>query len=587
MLSLIEVEQRFEPVLRHLLQDTYLVDGLGEAIGLMQTMPRRATLVTAEGDVLTPSGAITGGGTGAETRGVLGRGAEIESLEASLGELEARAAEGERNCETLARQLDEQVRRRDDLIHKLDEVRAGRARVTVEADRLIREGERLAQAVGQLTSEREGLDARREDYEAQRRQSAETAARLAAETERIEQAVAAAESWVVRAQSQHTERAAALADVRVRVAELAKSVEETDREHQRLQRETESVRAEAGRRAQAIDDFRAQCTLLEHDITSNLERSKALADSREEARSGVVESENHRQGLLDESDGIEKSLKTLREQAREAQSEVHRIEIDLRHDEDQLEFFRERILTEYHVALASLTEEEIGADDHEPEARERMIQEIRERLERLGPVNLMAIEEYEALKERHEFLAAQDADLRAARESLTNVIERIDKTITEMFVQTFTAVAENFKNYFRRVFNGGQARLYLVDENDPLECGIEIEARPPGKRPQTLSLLSGGEQAMTAIALLFSIFKAKPSAFCVLDEVDAPLDDANIGRFVSLVEEFAADTQFVVITHNKQTMAQADALYGVTQQERGISQIVSVRLGDVREGAAA
>jgi chromosome segregation protein len=156
-----------------------------------------------------------------------------------------------------------------------------------------------------------------------------------------------------------------------------------------------------------------------------------------------------------------------------------------------------------------------------------------------------------------------------------------------MFVVTFNAVAENFKNYFRRLFNGGQARLYLTDENEPLECGIEIEARPPGKKPQTLSLLSGGEQAMTAISLLFSIFKAKPSPFCVLDEVDAPLDDANIGRFVSLVEEFTADTQFVVITHNKQTMAQADALYGVTQQERGISQIVSVRFGDVREGAAA
>jgi chromosome segregation protein len=182
---------------------------------------------------------------------------------------------------------------------------------------------------------------------------------------------------------------------------------------------------------------------------------------------------------------------------------------------------------------------------------------------------------------------AQDQDLRKARESLLSVIERIDKTITAMFLETFNAVAENFKNYFRRLFNGGTGRLYLVDENDPLECGIEIEARPPGKKPQSIMLLSGGEQAMTAIALLFGIFKAKPSPFCVLDEVDAPLDDANIGRFVALVEEFTADTQFVVITHNKQTMAQADGLYGVTQQERGVSQIVSVRFGDVREGSHA
>ena len=269
---------------------------------------------------------------------------------------------------------------------------------------------------------------------------------------------------------------------------------------------------------------------------------------------------------------------------REAQNTVHRTEMELRRDEDQLEFFRERILTDYHVALASLTEEEAGADEHDAETREKMIADIRERLERLGPVNLMAIEEHEALVERHAFLVTQDQDLRTARETLLSVIQRIDQTITAMFLETFNAVAENFKNYFRRLFNGGQARLFLTDENDPLECGIEIEAKPPGKKPQSIMLLSGGEQAMTAIALLFGIFKAKPSPFCVLDEVDAPLDDANIGRFVAMVDEFAADTQFVVITHNKQTMAQANGMYGVTQQERGVSQIVSVRFGEERKG---
>ncbi len=246
-----------------------------------------------------------------------------------------------------------------------------------------------------------------------------------------------------------------------------------------------------------------------------------------------------------------------------------------------------RFLSDYGVELAALTDEDAGSDEYDDKERNRIINETRERLERIGTVNLMAIEEYEALTERHEFLVAQNQDLQAARDTLLGVVDRIDGTITEMFLETFNAVAENFRDYFRRLFNGGQARIYLVDEDDPLESGIQIEARPPGKKPQSISLLSGGEQALTAIALLFGIFKAKPSPFCVLDEVDAPLDDANIGRFVELVDEFSANTQFVIITHNTQTMARAGALYGVTQHYRGVSKMVSVSFDEARVNESA
>jgi len=165
------------------------------------------------------------------------------------------------------------------------------------------------------------------------------------------------------------------------------------------------------------------------------------------------------------------------------------------------------------------------------------------------------------------------------------VVKRIDQTTEEMFLQTFKQISENFQHYFRRLFNGGQARLFLLDDNTPLDCGIEIEARPPGKKPQTISLLSGGEQALTAIALLFSIFAAKPSPFCVLDEVDAPLDDVNVGRFLNIVDEFTEHSQFIMITHNKQTMAHANAIFGVTQQEAGVSQLVSVHLEEAEKVA--
>ncbi|MDQ1255629.1 MAG: chromosome segregation protein, partial [Candidatus Hydrogenedentes bacterium] len=267
--------------------------------------------------------------------------------------------------------------------------------------------------------------------------------------------------------------------------------------------------------------------------------------------------------------------------------EVHKYEMELRHAEDQIEFFGERILTEYHVGLASLKAEDVGTDEYDEETREGLVIEYRDKIERMGQVNMMAIEEFEALEKRNEFLVTQHDDLVTARDTLLGVVARIDTTIKAMFLDTFQKVSDHFRNYFRQLFNGGQARIYLLDEDDPLESGIEIEARPPGKKPQTIHLLSGGEQAMTAIALLFSVFKAKPSPFCVLDEVDAPLDDANIGRFLNMVEEFVADSQFIVIKHSKQTMANADVLYGVTMQERGVSQLVSVKFDQAKNSHTA
>ena len=313
-------------------------------------------------------------------------------------------------------------------------------------------------------------------------------------------------------------------------------------------------------------------------MRAHIERSKALSEAREEAARGTIEAQNRLQELLDESEAIEKELKLLREQARAAQSEVHRTELNLRQNEDRIGFFQERILSEYAIALSALNEEQIGADEYDDETRAQLVADLRAKLQRMGEVNLMAIEEYEELEQRHAFLQTQAQDLHQARETLLGVIARSDEKIRTMFLDTFSTVAENFSSFFRRLFHGGQARVYLLDEDDPLECGIEIEARPPGKKPTSISLLSGGESALTAVALLFSIFRAKPSPFCVLDEVDAPLDDANIGRFLSIVEEFTGQSQFVIITHNKQTMTRADVLYGVTMQERGVSQLVGVKL---------
>jgi chromosome segregation protein len=206
------------------------------------------------------------------------------------------------------------------------------------------------------------------------------------------------------------------------------------------------------------------------------------------------------------------------------------------------------------------------------------VAELRQRLEGIGPVNLDAIQEFEELEERHKFLDTQYNDLVKSKEELLGVIAKINDTTKEMFIETFNKVKTNFQNNFCELF-GAQAKADLMlEEGDPLESGIEIIAKPPGKKLQTITLLSGGERSMTAVALLFSIYQVKPSPFCVLDELDAPLDESNITRFLKMLENFVGNSQFIIVTHNKRTMSRADVIYGVTMQEFGVSKPVGVRM---------
>ena len=213
----------------------------------------------------------------------------------------------------------------------------------------------------------------------------------------------------------------------------------------------------------------------------------------------------------------------------------------------------------------------------------QQVEALQARLEEIGPVNLVAIEEYEETEQRYQFLSKQYDDLVQAKAQLLEAINRINAQTREMFKETFEKVRESFRAMFTEVFGGGKADLVLMDENDLLESGIEIVARPPGKQLQTISLLSGGEQTMTAVALLFSIYQVKPSPFCVLDELDAPLDESNINRFIRVLQRFLAHSQFIIITHNKRTIGMADVLYGITMQEHGVSKIVSVKFHKANE----
>ncbi len=235
---------------------------------------------------------------------------------------------------------------------------------------------------------------------------------------------------------------------------------------------------------------------------------------------------------------------------------------------------KERMLEAYKIDLESV---ENIAQDIDADMLSQEIERLKEKLDSYGTVNLVAIEEYDELKKRYDFLIHQQTDLLTAKESLHQAILKINRITKQMFLETFEKVREEFRNYFRLLFNGGDAQVFLIDEQDPLESGIEIICRPPGKKLQNVLLLSGGEKSLSAIALIFAIFKVKPSPFCILDEIDAALDEANVDRFSRILQEFAKTSQFIVITHNKKTIINANVMYGITMQESGVSKIVSVK----------
>ena len=279
-----------------------------------------------------------------------------------------------------------------------------------------------------------------------------------------------------------------------------------------------------------------------------------------------------------ELEGREQGLKERRRERDVLRDALNELEVARARTGSDLD----HVARECHQAVGQTAAEAAATLTDEDEAQELEVlatrmEELRGKMERMGAVNVLAVEQAQELEERHTFLTAQRQDLLDSIAELEQAIRKIDRTSRERFQEAFRVINQHFGETFLRLFGGGTAGLSLIDEEDTLNSGIDIMAQPPGKRLQNVMLLSGGEKALTAIALLFAIFQYKPSPFCILDEVDAPLDDANIGRFVSMLEGLKEQTQFVLITHSRRTMQIADQLYGVTMEEPGVSKLVSVR----------
>jgi chromosome segregation protein len=472
------------------------------------------------------------------------------------------------------------------------------ARTALEAALAGQEAHRQEQAVAQ---------ARRDDLEAQRHRLAVERETLSTE---IEQLGAELARLAAREERLHRE----LAEAQERHAELEGAFDAASQELERSRGEREATSTSgASRRGrlEVLDErlesagserrrLRAETEAIERSLEAWSAEAGELRERRTEVETSLGETERQLAADLATHDGSQQELLGLQEVLEARRATVRELELRLATTRAERDAARERLadlrerrasarqdaehLTEaFRQELDTAPPAEAGEAPANLAELETDLERCQRTLERLGPVNLLAAEEHSEQEERAQFLEAQRRDVAESVDSLRSTIRQLNQESGERFLTTFRKVNEGFGHTFTDLFRGGHAEMRLMDENDPLDSGIEIAARPPGKRLQSLSLLSGGEKALTAIALLFALFRTKPSPFCILDEVDAPLDDINTLRFVELLRRMAGETQFLVITHNKLTMEAASTLYGVTMQERGVSQLVAVELDEIAE----
>ena len=575
-------------------------------------------VATREGEVIDCRGLIHGGRTtGKKSSSVLERESEIRRLRT---EIEAeRAALNE--LREQANALDE---RRNVAEATVEEQRKRQSELGSEVSGLVAEEKNQNQKIEhnarnrtQAEDEIARLDAKHGDSVAELDAAKEELAVAEQNLQDERQGGTDLEAAIVRARELRDQKREALSDVRLELAEKKQRLESADRALGEVQRETANLQHRILRRNQEIDTINEQIAQLKqsgaHELNKSEELAKTLAVATDELEKDRLQLKEI-DALVNE---IDEGLSGRRSESRSLDQELTKLEIRLVEERSQLGFIQSTAQDDYQVDLSQVdwkaelwecnvefekrvnlddlddpdqiaaqpkqerrdpTEEELAEmDTTDWSSIEEEVAELKGRISNMGPVNLDAISEYTDLKERHDFLKSQSEDLWNSKNKLVETIDEINETSQTLFCDTFEQVRKNFAFTYGKISGGGETDLLLVDSDDPLESGIDIIARPPGTRLKSVTLLSGGQRTMAAVALLFAIYMVKPSPFCVLDEIDAALDDANIGRFCETLHGFTDKSQFLIITHNKRTISNADTVFGVTMPEKGVSSLLSMR----------
>lgn len=542
---------------------------------------RGIEIVTLSGEVFSADGTVYGGADATSESGLIGRQQQIDDLQSAIESAKSEYSKIETQLASTLKALDKhlaQIEVCDNALADLHNRRAGLQRDRQNAET---EAKRQARAVIELDQETAQLAQRESELMHLISQAEEAQTKLDAKRETLEDVVRRADEDLRKKEHQRRVLQDGVAAVRVEIASLKERIESLAHEAVRQGREREAIAREIERLSGEADESQKRRHEREESIGTASGELEVLhkQQSRIEHKRDAQAHRQHE--IVMAARAIEEKLREKNRRTTQHRERLSEIQVAMAHIKERGEGIIERLKRDYEVDIAEqgrFRDPEFNAD-----MAEKKTHELQERMRRMGSVNLAALEEYEVQKERLEFLTHQRDDLLEAEEIVKRTITRIDRTARQRFLNTFGRIRENFQNTFQEFFEGGEADLTMPPEEDPLEAPIIITARPWGKRLQSINLLSGGERALTAIALLFAIYLVKPSPFCVLDEVDAPLDDANIARFVKVIQKFSKQSQFIVVTHNKGTMESGETLHGVTMEEPGVSRLVSVKISSDSE----
>lgn len=575
MLGIVSYEEKYKDIMEHLLGNVIVVENMDSALSLWKSFGDNYTLVTLEGDVVDSHGTITGGGSVNNGAGLLSKKRKIKELKEETGKLKTEVESQEEKQGSIQKVvfgIEQEREALDENIHQVE------LNFRVEEKKTQQLNDNLSRSLEKLETCR---------FE---KEQCET------EEEELNVLLKQLQNELKNVKDSKLQREEEIRSIRDEITSTRSGMESLIQEVNGIDVERTSLK---GKQENISLDIQRLCSSLEltrNRIEQKEEEKQEHENKKSDLLTGILESESEINNLAEEKnitekeiieqgEALEEKLKALKEfqhQAKTYQSDlqdiseqVNAFEINCAEIVKDLQYLLERAKDEFLATEEQMLQ--LDNSEFDQEAGKARLEDLKSRLEKIGEVSLAALEEYKKVNERYTFLLTQQEDLQKSITDLQETINKINRTTKKKFLETFELINENFKNIFVRLFKGGHAELILSD-NDILETGIEISVKPPGKNLQNLNLLSGGEKAMTAIALLFAIFAVKPSPFCLLDEVDAALDQTNIDRFKEMLMEMKEKTQFILVTHSQKTMSFADTLYGITMEEKGVSKVVSVAL---------
>ena len=583
LLDVVQVEDGFRAAAEALIGCVYVVEGL-EALH-STAIDGVATLVTRDGVIRRADGMYEVWQPGAAAASPLSRKMLVTEVQAALETLQRRISEGEETLSTASEKSARLAAELASLQERLSEARRAAAQAQGECTSLERDATQLRTRLDRVGAELESVMAANADGDAKRESLAAELEATVAKRDALLDDTAQKQDELMELETSNADKSRLLTEKRVAAGQMESELEFTSRQKEDVERRKAELYKTVEGRENGIRGYQESIARLTDETVELQESLQPLQDKFADVRARTEDERANREELnaqLAQADAEIIARRNALDGARDTKS---KLEVAATESTMLRQNLYDHLSQEYGLDAQQVMREpdpEFKGEPPPAEVLEAKVNDINAKIAALGPVNMVAIDEFRELEERYTREKEQEADLLAAKAQIMELITDLNGKSGEMFKATFEKANENFQKMFTKLFNGGEARLVLLEnEQDPLECGIDIIARPPGKRPQSVTLLSGGERTMTAVALLFAIFRIKPAPFTMLDELDAALDDANIGRFVDALKEFLDRSQFLIITHNQHTIAGSDIVYGVSQQEKGVSRVISMKLSDL------